>query len=87
MSRKPAEGERIATSGYRHLYLVSADHVIKALSARRLEWIRVADPEARRVDDIQIGTTGRVDAYQVKWTQYGGTLTLGDLIGGGSQDW
>jgi len=82
MSRKPAEGERIATSGYRHQYLVSADLVIKALSTRRLEWIRVADPEAGRVDDIQIGTTGRVDAYQVKWTQYGGTLTLGDLIGG-----
>jgi hypothetical protein len=29
-----------------------------------LEWVRLADPEAGRLDDFQIGTPDRVDAVQ-----------------------
>jgi hypothetical protein len=79
---KPAEGERRAASGYRAQYLVGAAAVLDALDRGDLAWIRVADLEAGRVDDLQIGTTARVDAYQVKWEQYGGTTTLRDLVHG-----
>lgn len=44
-----------------------------------LQWIRVADPEASRVDDLQIGSHVRVDAFQIKWSQYGGSFTFNDL--------
>lgn len=79
MNTKPSDGERRAASGYRPQYLVGASLILKALDQGDLEWIRVADPEAGRVDDIQIATTGRVDAYQVKWSQYGGTVTWRNL--------
>lgn len=45
-----------------------------------MEWVRVADPNVGRVDDLQIASTVRVDGYQVKWQQYGGTVTLRDLV-------
>lgn len=79
MKTKSGDGERRAASGYRPQYLVGASLILKALEQGDLEWIRVADPEAGRVDDIQIATTGRVDAYQVKWAQYGGTVTWRNL--------
>ena len=81
MSHGPAEGERRAATGYRNQYLVGAALILDALNSRDLEWIRVADPEAGRVDDLQIATTARLDAYQVKWAQYGGTITLAGLAG------
>ena len=34
----------------------------------KLEWIRVADPKAEKLDDIQYSTHSEVHAYQVKWT-------------------
>jgi hypothetical protein len=82
MSTKPGEGERRAAGGYRPQYLMGAKMILQALKQGDLEWVRVADPEAGRVDDLQIGTTARVDAYQVKWTQYSGATTLNDLVSG-----
>jgi hypothetical protein len=77
---KPGEGERRAVSGYRTQYLVSASLILKALEQGDLEWIRVADPDTiHAVEDIQIATTGRIDAYQFKWEQYVGSITLRDL--------
>lgn len=75
----PAEGERRAASGYRAQYLVGASLILQKLQNGDLEWIRVADPEGGRVDDLQIATTARVDAYQMKWHQYDETFTLNDL--------
>ena len=75
MSQKPADGERSAASGYRAQYQVGASIVLDALESGDLEWIRVADPNIGRVDDLQIATTARVDAYQVKWEQYPGAIT------------
>lgn len=80
MRARPGEGERRAAGGLRPQYLVGAATVHEALVNGDLEWIRVADPQAGRVDDLQVACTGRVDAYQVKWAQYGGTITLRDLI-------
>ncbi len=79
MKTKPGDGERRAAGGYRPQYLIGASLILKALEQGDLEWIRVADPDAGHVDDIQIATTGRIDAYQVKWAQYGRAITWGNL--------
>ena len=76
----PAEGERRAVSGYYAQYKVAASLILRALGEESLQWIRVADPLAGRVDDVQIGTQSRVDAFQVKWSEYGGNLTFNDLV-------
>jgi hypothetical protein len=83
---KPAEGERRAAAGYNPQYKISAKMILEALKRGDLEWIRVADPEAGRVDDCQIGTTARIDAYQVKWSQYPGATTLNELIKGSREE-
>ena len=77
---KPGEGERRAIGGYRPQYFIGAALILKALEQGDLEWIRVADPDIDHpVDDVQIATTGRIDAYQVKWASSGGTVTLHNL--------
>lgn len=78
--RTVSDGERAAASGYRNQYGVGAALVLNALRKHDFEWVRIADPEAGRVDDLQIARTARLDAYQVKWQQYPGTLTLNDLV-------
>ncbi len=74
-------GERNAALGYTAQYLLAAgliyDHILNA----RLEWIAVADPEAGRVDDLQIAVPGLLDAYQFKWHGYPPSLTYGELKG------
>jgi len=61
----PAMGERRAIGGYHPQYRVAAGLIIRALRNGALEWIRVADPEAGRVDDLQIGARDVLDAFQV----------------------
>lgn len=80
-SISPAEGERRAIGGYHPQYLVSASLIHRTLRDGNLRWIRVADPEAGRVDDLQIGTDSRVDAYQVKWSLYAEPLRFRELTG------
>ncbi len=75
-----SDGERAAASGLQSQYGVGAVQILKALRHHNLEWIRVADPAAGRVDDFQIARTARLDAYQVKWQQYAGTFTLRNLV-------
>ena len=82
MSIKPGEGERRAAGGYHPQYSVCAKFILHALKQRDLEWIRIADPDAGRVDDVQIGAAAHVDAYQIKWQQYPGAMTLNHLIRG-----
>jgi hypothetical protein len=86
MSTSPGDGERRAAVGYEPQYRMGAKMILEALTQGDLEWIRVADPDAGRVDDIQIGITGRVDAYQVKWTQYVDAITFNDLTNGNEQE-
>lgn len=75
----PAEGERRAVVGFYNQYRVSASLILRSLRDESLQWIRLADPEAGRLDDFQLGTTNRVDAFQIKWAQYGGNFTFRDL--------
>jgi hypothetical protein len=72
----PSEGERRALGGYVPQYLIASKLVITSLLEGEFEWIRLVDPEAGRLDDIQIGTPNRVDAYQIKWSQYEGAFTF-----------
>lgn len=76
----PADGERNAVLGYSAQYRIAAELIYTALLGGDLEWIRVADPDAGRVDDIQIGRTGRTDAYQVKWGEYEDRVTFRALV-------
>jgi len=75
----PAEGERRAVSGYSHQYRIAASIILEHLIERTLQWIRITDPEAGRVDDLQIGTQARVDAYQIKSSEYPGAFTFSNL--------
>ncbi len=76
----PAEGERSAARGYSAQYRIAAEMIYGGLIEGDLEWVRVADPEAGRVDDVQIGRTTRVDAYQIKWGEYEGRVTFRALL-------
>jgi hypothetical protein len=75
----PGEGERRAIGGYYPQYRIAASLILRQLRDETLQWIRVADPDAGRVDDIQIGSANRVDAFQVKWHQYPVSFTYGAL--------
>lgn len=75
----PAEGERRAMGGYLPQYRWAADRVLRDLD-RGLVWIRLADPSAGRTDDLQVGFDLRVDAYQVKWSQYPAPFTFQQLV-------
>ena len=55
--------------GYVPQYRVAAKLIYEALVEGTFQWARIADPEAGRVDDIQIAKPGRLDAFQVKWSE------------------
>ena len=78
----PAAGERRAISGYYSQYRIASELILRQLRDGTLRWIRVADPEAGRVDDLQIGSQSRVDAFQVKSSLYGGNFSFNDLTRG-----
>ncbi|HEY0027372.1 MAG TPA: ATP-binding protein [Allosphingosinicella sp.] len=76
----PAEGERRALRNLSAQYRVAALLVRDALLAGELEWVRLVDPEAGRLDDVVIGRPGRIDAYQIKWSDYRGAITFRYLV-------
>ncbi|WP_417784410.1 ATP-binding protein [Terasakiella pusilla] len=80
----PADGERRAVRGLNAQYRIAAKLIYQALLSGNMEWIRVADPNAGRVDDIQIATRGRLDAYQVKWNDFPDTFTFNNLTSASS---
>ena len=83
MSNRPSSsGERAAVIGYSAQYRIAAELIYSSLVTEELEWVALADPEAGRLDDIQIATPGRLDAYQVKWGEQTGTLSFNDLSSG-----
>ena len=73
-------GERAAISGYQPQYEVAASMILHHLRRGTLEWIKLADPDAETMDDFQIATPGRLDAYQVKWSQYSSNVTYRSFI-------
>ena len=76
----PAEGERRAIRNLTAQYRVAAKLVRDALLDGELEWVRLVDPDAGRLDDVVIGRPGRVDAYQIKWSDYRSTITFRQLV-------
>ncbi|MDP4183778.1 MAG: ATP-binding protein [Bacteroidota bacterium] len=70
-----ASGERAAIGGYLPQFDEFATFVYKNLVAKQLEWIKVADPGAEKLDDIQYATTKEIHAYQVKWTIADATIS------------
>ncbi|MCB0743916.1 MAG: ATP-binding protein, partial [Ignavibacteriae bacterium] len=63
-----ASGERAAIGGYLPQFDEFAWFVYLNLINKKLEWIRIADPKAEKLDDIQYSTYSEIHAYQVKWT-------------------
>jgi len=63
-----ASGERSAIGGYLPQFDEFAWFVYLNLINEKLEWIRVADDKAEKLDDIQYSTHSELHAYQVKWT-------------------
>jgi len=77
---RPADGERRAVRNLTAQYLVASTLIYAAIRSGELTWIRLVDPEAGRLDDIVIGRSGRVDAYQIKWSEYRQSVTFQNLI-------
>jgi hypothetical protein len=70
----PAKGERNLRIGIGAQDDKAAMLVLQGLRDGSLEWLRVGDPKAGKLDDFQIATTGRVDAYQAKYSDSSGGL-------------
>ena len=66
--------------GYHPQYLVAASLLLTHLRDGRLQIIRLADPDAGRVDDFQIESLARIDAYQMKWEGYPGAFSFSNLL-------
>jgi len=60
------EGERRAQRGYVLQYALGAKVIYEELAAGRLLWFGVADRRAGSFDDIVLGLSDRIVAYQVK---------------------
>lgn len=77
--KPPAEGEKNAVSGYYNQYCVSSYIILKNLRLGNLKWIKIVDTEAKKLDDFQIASQNKIDAYQIKWHSYSGMFTFTDL--------
>jgi len=84
MNKVPADGERIARIGYEAQDKRTANLIYNFLIEGRLEWFKIADPKAGRIDDIQIATTdGELHAFQVKWAETAKTITFAEITRSG----
>lgn len=69
MTRKiPLSGERAAMGGFLPQFDAFAWFVYKELIYDNLTWVRVADPKAEKLDDVQYSTQTEIHAYQIKWS-------------------
>lgn len=75
----PGAGERRAIGGYQGQYRYAASLILPRLRDGTLTWIKLADPDAGRLDDLQLCTSVRVDAFQVKWSRFPSTFSFRNL--------
>lgn len=69
MAKKaPSDGDRIDLGGKLPQFDEFAWLAYKELTYNNLEWIRIADPMALKLDDILYSTKTEIHAYQVKWS-------------------
>mgnify|MGYP000583773555 CR=1 FL=1 len=66
--KAPSDGDRIDLGGKLPQFDEFAWLAYKELNYGNLDWIRVADPLALKLDDIQFSTRTEIHAYQVKWS-------------------
>lgn len=78
-SRAPGEGERAAIGGYHYQYALSAEVIVKHLHTHGFDRIYIADPDAKKLDDFQVESSGRLDAYQFKYSGHAGNITFNGL--------
>lgn len=78
-----ANGERRAIVGYNGQYRTQACLLLRALQAGDLEWVKIIDSKAEKLDDFQMGRPGRIDAYQVKWSEHPSAITFHSLASNG----
>ena len=76
----PASGERAALRGYRWQYDHIAARVYDALLDGEFHAVRLADPDAGRVDDLVLIGRDRTDGYQFKSVEYDSYLTFRQLV-------
>jgi len=67
-SKSSAQGDKIDLGGKLPQFDAFAWFAYRELAQSNLSWIRIADPAALKVDDIQYATLNQVHAYQVKWS-------------------
>lgn len=79
-NKVPARGERAAIGGYLPQFDEFAWFVYLNLINRELEWIRIADHKAGKLDDIQYSTHSEIHAYQVKWTIDEANISFANFI-------
>jgi hypothetical protein len=77
----PSEGERRALTGFMPQYALLAEMAYSLLTSPDFEFVRILDPTALKLDDFQLFTRGRTDAFQVKWAKYPATMTVGAFFG------
>ena len=80
MMEAPASGERAALRGYRWQYDHIASRVYSALLDGNLEYLRLTDPQAGRIDDLLLIRSGRVDCYQFKSVEHDRALTFKQVV-------
>ncbi len=86
MKISPADGERVARIGYEAQDKRAANLICDFLVEGKLDWFKIADPKAGRVDDIQIATTdGELHAFQVKWSETAKTIAFADITRSGKK--
>jgi hypothetical protein len=66
--------------GYMPQYELGAVVILRHLRDQSFEFVRLSDATAGRVDDFVIGSSGAIDGYSVKWSQYRATITLNDVV-------
>ncbi len=77
--KAPSSGERNAVTGYFPQYEVAAGLLLHALTNETLECLVLLDPTAGQLDDFQLATPRRLDAYQIKWSQARLELPWGEI--------
>ncbi|QHV96565.1 NACHT domain-containing protein [Spirosoma endbachense] len=63
-----AQGDRIDFAGKYPQFRLFAAKVYDELVDNTLAWIKIGDPEAGKLDDIQFATRTEIHAFQVKWS-------------------
>lgn len=66
--KNSARGDKIDFAGKYPQLRIFVDKVYQLLISRKLEWMKIGDPEAGIADDIQYSTKDCVHAYQMKWS-------------------